>query len=219
MKTNPIAQSFRPVDMTTWKRARHYELFAGSSYPYVSFATRLRIHDLLLACRAGGLRFFPAFLFAVMKALNSVENFRYRIVEGKVVLFDRIDPNFVVFDHEDELFYFAQAEYCPDPAVFFASVEAAQRKALADKCLSGDRQDVVHVSCTPWFDFSDVVQPLPIGPGFGIPKAMWGKFNEVNGGADIPFSITAHHGLVDGVHIARLFSAIEDGRLQRKFAP
>lgn len=202
--------AYHEVDMTTWKRARHYALFAGMSYPYVSFTTRLDVHRLVSPGGRPDIPFFSSFLFAVMKAINAIDNFRYRIIGGKVVLYDRIDPNFVVLDQNDDLFYFAEATYGPDIAAFRERVEAAKRKAIADRCLCGDRQDVVHVSCIPWFDFCDVVQPLPIDPGFSIPKAIWGKFSEVNGTFTMPFSMTAHHGLVDGVHFSRLFAAIEN---------
>lgn len=202
--------SYRTIDVPNWKRARHYALYAEAPYPYVSFTADLDITALRANCKRRGLNFFSAFLFAVTRAVNGIENFRYRVVDGEVVLFDHVDLNFTVFDAVDELFYFAEPGFSADIETFSRLVEEAKRRAVETKCLSGDRQDVVHVSCTPWFRFSDVIQPLPIQAGCAIPKILWGKYESVGDVVTIPFSATGHHGLLDAFHIGRLFEAVVD---------
>lgn len=207
-----MENGYREINLGSWKRVRHLALYERSAYPYVGVSANLEITHLLEICRARDLNFFSAFLFVAMQAMNRVENFRYRIADGGVRLYDRIDPSFTVFDPDDELFYFAYAPLCPKPALFYQRVEEAKQSALREKCLSGNELDVVHISCLPWFGFYDIIQPLTLDGGApsSVPKLMWGKFETAGGKTTIPFSVTAHHGLVDGFHIGRLFAAIDE---------
>ena len=201
--------NYQKIDQKSWKRKRHYALYSNASWPYISFTTPLDITKLYQKCQQEKINFFSYFLFITITALNEIENFRYRIIDREIILFDRVDPSFTVFDSSDELFYFADALYCDALKNFIDQVENAKKLALFTKCLNGGgRQDVVHFSCTPWFDFSDVVQPIPIETGYCIPKVMWGKYTIHHDRITIPFSIMAHHGLVDGFHIAKLFDLI-----------
>lgn len=198
------------INQSTWNRARHYALYENAAYPYVSFTTMLDMDNFRQRCKRRGISFFSGFLYAAMRSLNSIKNFRYRILDGKVVLYDRIDPNYTVFDPEDELFYFADAAYSENPGIFTERVAEATRIAMKSKSLFGGRLDVAHVSCTPWFGFTDVIQPYPIEAGFSIPKIMWGKFETVGGKTAIPFSVGGHHGLFDAFHIAKLFRTMTE---------
>lgn len=44
--------------------------------------------------KPSGLSFYYALVYLVTKAINSVEAFRYGIVDGKLVLFDERSPSF-----------------------------------------------------------------------------------------------------------------------------
>lgn len=203
-----LKNSYYPIDFATWKRRGHFEVFGRGDYPYIGLTTDVEVTNLVAACRAGRHRFFNAFLYIAMRAMNAVENFRYRVFEDRVVLCDRIDPSFNVLDEESELFYFAYADYSPDFARFDADVEAAKANALATRNLSGNRLDVVYISCLPWFDFSDVIQPMGLTAGDTIPRVIWGKFAEEGEKIAMSFSITGHHGLFDGLHIAKLLDGM-----------
>jgi chloramphenicol O-acetyltransferase type B len=45
-----------------------------------------------------------AFIFAVTKYANEIEEFRYRFLDGEVVLYESIDTSFTDLDKETELF-------------------------------------------------------------------------------------------------------------------
>ncbi len=199
----------RAIELSTWKRFRHYALFAERDYPFLAFATELDISAWDAARRKSGRKFFPAFLQSVMLALNSIENFRYRIHNGQVILCEKTDPAFVVFDPRDELYYFATAETNADPDFFDRDVEAAKQQALAARCLDGGRLDVAYISCVPWFSFTDAMHPMRLKTADSIPRVIWGQCRRSGERASISFSVTGHHGLFDGLHLAKLFAAIQ----------
>jgi chloramphenicol O-acetyltransferase type B len=45
-----------------------------------------------------------AFIFAVTKCADEIEEFRYRFLDGEVVLYESIDTSFTCLDIEKELF-------------------------------------------------------------------------------------------------------------------
>ena len=200
---------YRRIDMETWKRRHHYEVFGRGEYPYIGLTTTLDVSGFLEACREGGDKFFNAFLYVVTRAMNAVENFRYRVFEDQVVVCDVVDPSFNVMNRETELFYFAYAEYDADFRKFDAEVEWAKDKALRTNNLGGNRLDVMYVSCLPWFGFTDIIQPMGLSAGDTIPRLVWGKFGEEGGRTTMPFSITGHHGMFDGLHISQLLDGME----------
>ncbi len=44
------------------------------------------------------------FIFAVTKCANEIEDFRYRFLDGEVVLYESIDTSFTYLDEKTELF-------------------------------------------------------------------------------------------------------------------
>ncbi len=204
------AHNYRDIDLANWKRRRHYGLYAECDYPYIGITSQLDITRFYRDCAARERKFFTAFLHRVTEAMNSVENLRYRIHDGKVALFDRIDPSFVVLDREEELFYFATPELGTEYDAFATAIERAKKEALAEKCLFNDRLDVAYVTCTPWFSFTDSIHPLNLSRNDSIPRIMWGKVEEREDSAFLSFYISCHHGLVDGIHIGKFFQAITE---------
>ena len=69
-----------------------------------------------------GLSFTLAMVYAVCKCANKIEAFRYRFVDGQVVLYDRIDTAFTYLNKETNLFKVVNVpmaddlkEYCDWP--------------------------------------------------------------------------------------------------------
>ena len=173
--------------------------------------TELDISEWDAARRRLGRKFFPAFLHSVMLAMNAIENFRYRIDEGKVFLYEKVDPAFVVFDAEEELFYFALMEMTNHAEEFDRKVEEAKRLALAERNLRNDRPDVIYLTSTPWFGFTGTTQPMGLTRPDSIPRVIWGKVKRDGDAVSVPLSITGHHGLVDGFHVGKLLEMIRMG--------
>ncbi|MCD8138451.1 MAG: hypothetical protein LUE17_01495 [Planctomycetaceae bacterium] len=205
-----LRHHYRCIELSTWKRRAHFGVFGRGDYPYDGVTTTVDVTKLLDACRDNGIRFFNAFLYVVTRAMNEVENFRYRMYEDQVILCDQTDPSFNVLDEPSELFYFAYAEFTPDFPRFDSDVEAAKAVALDNKHLGSNRLDVFYVSRLPWFGFSDIIQPMGLSANDSIPRLVWGRYQKEGERVVMPFSVTSHHGFVDGLHIARLLEKMEE---------
>ena len=203
-----LQRPYRQVNLDEWTRRGHFEVFGRGEYPYIGLTTSVDVTGLLDVSRESGRGFFNLFLYVVSRAMNSVENFRYRIYEDQVIVCETVDPSFNVLDPKTELFYFAYADYMEGYAAFDAEVERAKALALDSRNLASNRLDVMYVSCLPWFGFTDIIQPMGLSASDTIPRLLWGKYEEEGDKVTIPFSITGHHGLFDGLHIAKLLEAM-----------
>lgn len=198
---------YKAIDFNTWNRGKHFELYKECGFPFVGLTTNIDVTQFADACRRKRVRFFRAFLHLLISSVNEHENFRLRIAGDEVVLFDAVDPSFTVLDVATDLFYLAVAEMDEDYPRFEQSIEHAEKRALHNKCLSEKRLDLIYMTCIPWLNYSELIQPIFINASDSIPRLAWGKFRKNGETTEIPLTVAGHHGFIDGIHIARF---IED---------
>lgn len=193
-------------------RASHFEFYNGFGWPWLDICARVDVTDALILGGDRGVGVFASCLFQIMKALNSVPALRQRIEGDSVVQYDACSPSFTV-KGRDELFNFACADWGDDLVSFASRVKEASTVAAGKQNLdlsNEARGDLVFVTCLPWVDFTSIQHPRSLGPTpDSTPRIAWGKLTECSvGRKTMPLSISVHHGLVDGVHIAEFLRAI-----------
>ena len=76
------------IDMETWPRREHYRYFGNLDDPYFGIAAKADFTSCYLQARQDGESFFLYSLHRILRAVNAVAEFRYRIEDGGVVLYD-----------------------------------------------------------------------------------------------------------------------------------
>ena len=71
------------------------------------------------------------------------------------------------------------------------------------------KKDLIRHSTIPWTSFTGLLHPTPFDPKESVPKITFGKFNLKDGKKYLPVSIEAHHGLVDGLHLAQYLAEFQ----------
>ncbi len=92
--------NYKIIDTSTWNRKTNYEYFKTFSNPCYGFDVEMDIDKLYKITKDTKTSFFINMTFILTRALNSIEEMRLRIVDGKVVLFDTIDPTYVIMTKE-----------------------------------------------------------------------------------------------------------------------
>ena len=90
--------------------------------------------------------------------------------------------------------------------------KAEQEKAKACNtinCNKAEEEELFFVSSVPWFDYTSVIQPVPM-PADGNPRLTWGKYFTRCGRTYLPFTILCNHAIVDGRHLGLFFEALSD---------
>ncbi len=201
----------KKIDIAKWKRRKHYEFYKDYDYPLFSVTANLDVTNLIIHSKAKQISFFPSFLYVVMKSMNSIENFKYRIRGDEVVLHDSVTPSFTVLN-DQELYVFCTTEYDPDYKTFTNKVIEdieKSKKSIRLEDIPG-KDDLVFISSLPWTSFTGVTHPIDTKNPDSFPRVTFGRYFKENDRFLIPFNIYVHHGLCDGLHVARLFASIEE---------
>ena len=80
------------VDIETWERRDNYAFFRNFLNSWISVATEIDCTEARAAAKAAGRSFFLYYLYAVLRAVNEIREFRYRTdSRGNVIWHDTVD--------------------------------------------------------------------------------------------------------------------------------
>lgn len=96
--------TYQVIDEKNWERAMHCMVFRESVEPAFCVTFEADITNFRRKVKAQDLSFTLAFVYAVCKCANEIEAFRYRFLDGKVVLFEHIDTAFTYLNQDTGLF-------------------------------------------------------------------------------------------------------------------
>ena len=204
-----MANSYRVVDETTWERTAHCMVFRNSVEPAFCVTFEADITNFKRKIKEQGLSFTLAMVYAVCKCANEIEAFRYRFLDGKVVLFDRIDTAFTYLNPETELFKVVNV---PLVEGMRAYVALAAKKAREQKeYFTGPLgNDVFQCSPMPWVTYTHISHTNSGKRDNATPLFDWGKYCAKEEKIVIPISVQAHHSFVDGLHIGQFVKKLQD---------
>jgi chloramphenicol O-acetyltransferase type A len=200
------------LDVTNWARRDVFEFFRGFDKPYFNICTRLDVTNLLAVLRdRPKVSVSLACHYFALRAANEVESFRYRLRGGKVIVHDVIHGGTTVL-LANENFTLAYFDYDANFENFIAGAELAVKEVL-----SGDgafrpnpSDDRIHFTTLPWVSFTSFSHARNWGREDSIPKIAFGKFVRENQRTLLPFSVEVHHALMDGLHVGRYVSRLEE---------
>lgn len=194
------------------KRRDRFDLFNRMDSPAVNICFTLDLPDYRPWCKRQGLPPFHVLLFAVLRSILKIHNFCYRVFEGDVIRIDRLMPSFTVVNHNNDL-NFALFDWSDDLREFARRGVQSREQACAMTGLNNAYaalppracKDQVFITCIPWLDFTAIQHPTAALGSPDIPSLAWGRFRDgPDGRLQLPFSVQAHHGFVDGFHIHQL---------------
>lgn len=203
-----MANSYKIIDEKTWKRAMHCMVFRNSIEPAFCVTFELDITNFLSKTKEQGYSFTLAMVYAVCKCANEIEEFRYRFLDGKVVLFDKIDTAFTYLNKETELFKVVNVpmQNSMKEYVELATITAREQKEYFIGPLGND---VFQCSPMPWISYTHISHTNSGKKDNATPLFDWGKYYQKDERYILPISIQAHHSFVDGIHVGRLADRLQ----------
>lgn len=201
----------RYIDMKTWSRRRHFELFMGFDHPQAGLTANVDLTAFHPFVKQREYSVTVAIVYVLSRAANAIPEFRYRIRGGDVVEHEIVHPSFTVLADED-LFGFCTLDYIEDFSEF--AVKAEERIArVRENPTLGDKpghDDLLYMTAIPWVSFTGLLHPLDLDPGDSVPRIAWGKFFEEGKSLKMPLGVQAHHALMDGIHMGRFYAMVQD---------
>lgn len=199
------------INLETWNRMQHYKFFKDLDVPRFLITVNLDVTKFVRKIKANKLSFYLSFMHLVMLEVNKIENFRYRIINDEVYLFDETHPSFTDLIEGTELFKFVTVNFRSNLLEFIDKAKQ-KSKIQGDTFVDMDeeqRYDVVYITTFPWAFYTQVTHAHNIDKKDSVPKIAWGKFENFNDKLILPFSIEVHHGLMDGLHVGKLIQNIQ----------
>lgn len=192
------------INQENWKRRAHFEFFNSFEEPYFGIVTEIDCTVAYQKSKENASSFFLRYLYHTLCALNSIEEFRLRVVDDKIVLFDEIHASATI-DKGDETFAFSFIPFYQDFKRFTkeAKEEIAMVKQSEGLNLNENtgRVDVVHISSAPWFKFTGLTHARKFSYKDSVPKISFGRYYRDGLRLKINVSVHGHHGLMDGYHV------------------
>jgi len=150
-----------------------------------------------------------ALIFLVSKCANGIEEFRYRFVDGQIVLYDKIDTAFTYMNQDTELFKVVNVEM-QDTLEKYVAIATEKAKNQKEYFTGPLGNDVFQFSPFPWVSYTHISHTNSGKKDNATPLFDWGKFFERDGKWILPFSVQAHHSFVDGIHIGKLADSLQN---------
>jgi len=197
-----------PIDLATYARADILRAFIDRQMPQFSTTCEVDVSGIRAAANAEQGSFFVAMSYAVSRAVNAVPALRHRLVDGVLYEYERVDPGYTVA-RDDDLFSFCDSIYFEDYRRYAEHCAARiDTVKLKPNLETGEKHHMFFITSIPWFAFTAFTQPYDPAYAY-IPVITLGKCVEQAGGARMPIAVQVHHGLVDGVHVARFYAALQ----------
>ncbi|MCX8523232.1 chloramphenicol acetyltransferase [Chryseobacterium formosus] len=190
------------IKLDDWKRKEHFLFFSKFEEPFFGVTINIDCTIAYKNAKEKSSSFFLYYLYRALKAANNIENFRYRIIDKEVYLFDQINASATI-NRPDETFGFSYMDYLENEEIFYKKAKKEIARVQQSKGLipAGSGENVIHFSAVPWLDFTALSHARSFAFPDSCPKISFGKVTEQNGKKLMSVSINAHHGLMDGLHI------------------
>ena len=201
------------LDLENWPRKEHFLFFKQFKEPFFGITTTIDCTKAYETAKQLETSFFVYYLHKTIAAVNTVESFRYRIIDDAVCVFDIINVSATIM-RDDESFGFSLIEYSPDFAVFSENTfEEIQRIKNTPGLFTREfpSENVIHFSAIPWVNFTSISHARSYTFLDSCPKISFGKMMvDENGKRTMSMSVHVHHGLMDGFHVGQFVDCFQE---------
>lgn len=199
------------LDMNSWSRKDHFDFFSRFEEPFFGICVDIDCTKAYQRAKELETSFFLYYLHKALAAANGITAFRYRIADGQVWEYDKVNASPTI-NRPDNTFGFSYMDYYED----FREFEAAARIEI-DRVRNGkgllpavSGENVIHFSSLPWFSFTALSHARCFSFADSCPKISFGKIKEQHGRKIMPISLHVHHALMDGYHAGLFVTAYQE---------
>lgn len=196
---------FHFIDMKKWPRAQTYHFFTEVVKPQ-SYTVNigLDVTTLRKILKEKNIKFFPACLYLVSRAIEKQQEFRLALKEDLLGYWEYLSPQYPVFHEDDKTITFLWTAYHQDFSVFYKEYLKDTRQYGKEHGILSSKgappKNSYIIACVPWFSFDSFA--MHIDPeNYYAPLIEMGGFSESNGRITMPVSITINHAAADGYHL------------------
>ncbi len=196
-----------------WKRYNIFRHYIDNLRNVISMTCDIEITGFLDYVKKNNYRFYPGFMWAVSKIINSHEEFKLGWNDkNQVGCYDIIHPYFAHFYKEDEQCVLLFTEYNENLATFHNNFVNTLEKYKDCRAFDFKNvpKNVFNVSCLPWIHYKSFDIHVFDEGKYLAPVVTWGKYTQADDKVIIPLSFNIHHAVADGFHLSRFFIELQE---------
>ena len=201
------------LDIENWNRKEHFLFFKQMEEPFFGATVKIDCTKAYKAAKALDTSFFIYYLHKTLIAVNTIESFRYRILENQIFIHDQINGSATI-GREDGTFGFSLIQYNADFTVFEKTARAEIERIQNTTGLftrTFEQDNVIHFSSIPWLNFTSLSHARNYSFPDSCPKISFGKMMVAeNGKKTMSLSVHVHHGLMDGLHLGKFVDYFQE---------
>jgi len=201
----------KTIDILTWSRKKHFELYQGFDYPHFNLTAPIDITHIQPVIKEMELSVTVTFTYLFARIANELPEFRWRIRGNSVIEHEIVNPSTSILAPGD-LFSFCTIPFDYNFAAFSSTAakkidDVREHPTLEDE---PGQDDLLFMSSIPWISFTQLTHPVHMNPVDSVPRISWGKYFEEAGRIKMPLSVQVHHALMDGLHVGRYFIRVQE---------
>lgn len=201
------------LDIENWNRKEHFLFFKQMEEPFFGITTTVDCTKGYQTAKQLKTSFFVYYLHKTIVAVNTIEPFRYRIIDEAVYIYDTIDVSATIM-RTDNTFGFSLIQYSPDFDVFATNALKEIERIQTTKGLFTREfplDNLIHFSAVPWVNFTSLSHARSYTFPDSCPKISFGKMMiDAAGKRTMSMSVHVHHGLMDGFQVGQFVDYFQD---------
>lgn len=197
--------NFQPLDLQTWPMSQSFYYYTQIAPTGYTVNVMVDVTILKRELKKRKLKFFPAYLYVVFKAITKQKELRIDMKDEVLGVWDFLSPVYPQFHEDDKTTSLLWTEYNDDFDIFY-------HRYLSDTNQYGKSHGILSskgvpkpnsfvISCIPWFTFRSFSVHNHGMKDYYFPTFEAGKFIEKDDKFYMPLSITVHHATVEGYHV------------------
>lgn len=205
---------FETIDLEKWERKPYFDYYNNIIKCKYTLNANIDITDLLKISKERHLKFFPTFLYSIMRAINQNKEFRMSYNEqNQLGYWNFLYPSYTIFHDDDKTFSDVWSEYHEKFASFYKTIVddmAKYKDVKGIKARSNCPPNFCSISALPWLSFSSFAQDTYEASNFLFPLIRFGKYYKEQDKILIPLAVFVNHAIADGYHTSKLINDIQD---------
>lgn len=206
--------NFQSIDIQTWPMAQAFHYYTQMAPTSYTVNVNMDVSFLRKELKTKGIKFFPAYLYLVTRAITRQQELRVAVKDGILGYWDCLTPAYPQFHEDNKTTSLLWTEYNDNFPEFY-------NQYLTDTKLHGESHGILSskgvppanayiISCIPWFTFNSFSLHNHGIKDYYVPSFEAGGFTETsNGKIVMPLSVTVHHATTDGYHLKVFFEELQ----------
>lgn len=191
------------TEIINYERDEIFNYYNSKDNPFIYLTTKVDITNIYNKCK----NYYASIAYFITLSLNKIDNFKYRYENNKIYKYDTLNINFTqMLDNNIGFFTCSFKNNYHDFVDEYKEVQENFNKK--NSSIPNNDEGEVWFSYVPWFNMSGLITPFD--KNNTIPQFIWDKFTFENEKCYINLTIMAHHGFIDGFHIARFLKTLEE---------